>query len=205
MSSTNNFSSYYMPQAAACNIEQLRQYMPCKDFYLPGFWTAYAHTIYISCMEQLYIDAQTAKELHRRLNLGLDFIHPGEYRNGPASLSGGYQFASPDRVPSLMEQFTEYAQESLLGTDYVCAAACIHQRLVDIHPFQNGNGRVARLLMNSVLLHFGDPPLWVTSDWRADYSLALGLARSGEDKCAFINLIRKHVINNKIKLEGSRG
>ena len=70
-------------------------------------------------------------------------------------------------------------------------AAYAHRRLVDIHPFQDGNGRTARLLMNLILINQGYCIVSIPPVWRHDYITALQQAqrkRSPSDE-AFVKLI----------------
>ena len=76
---------------------------------------------------------------------------------------------SPGAVPRFLERFEEVY--SRLGkTDAILAAAAAHHRLLWIHPFLDGNGRVARLMSHAMLLE--------TLDTGAVWSIARGLARN---------------------------
>jgi Fic family protein len=59
------------------------------------------------------------------------------------------------------------------------AAFTAHRRLVDIHPFNDGNGRTARLLMNLVLIRGGYPPIAVRPEDRPAYIRGLQQAQAG--------------------------
>jgi Fic family protein len=58
-------------------------------------------------------------------------------------------------------------------------AFAAHRRLVDIHPFNDGNGRTARLLMNLVLLRAGYPPVAIRPEDRLEYVRSLQNVQSG--------------------------
>ena len=64
-----------------------------------------------------------------------------------------------------------------------------HRRLVEIHPFNDGNGRTARLLMNLVLIRAGYPPVAVRPEDRPAYVRALQQAQAGEGTTAFEALL----------------
>jgi Fic family protein len=68
-----------------------------------------------------------------------------------------------------------------------------HRRLLNIHPFNDGNGRTARLLMNLVLLRGGYPPIAVRPADRPAYLAALELAQSGGGDDAFNSLLYKRL------------
>ena len=84
--------------------------------------------------------------------------------------AGRHSFPSPAEVPALMGDFAAWlgAAPDTPGTAFTA-----HRRLVDIHPFNDGNGRTARLLMNLVLLRGGYPPVAVRPEDRPAYVRAL--------------------------------
>ncbi|MGH7065690.1 MAG: Fic family protein [Stellaceae bacterium] len=90
--------------------------------------------------------------------------------------SGRHSFPSPVEVPALMGDFARW-----LGAapDTPQTAFEAHRRLVGIHPFNDGNGRTARLLMNLVLIRGGYPPVAVRPQDRPDYIGALQDAEAG--------------------------
>ena len=89
--------------------------------------------------------------------------------------TGRRAFPSPAEVPALMGDFAAW-----LGAapDTPATAFAAHRRLVDIHPFNDGNGRTARLLMNLVLLRGGYPPVAVRPVDRPSYVAALQQPRT---------------------------
>jgi Fic family protein len=64
-----------------------------------------------------------------------------------------------------------------------------HRRLVEIHPFNDGNGRTARLLMNLVLIKGGYPPIAVRPEDRLAYLQALQESQAGPSDEAFRRLL----------------
>jgi Fic family protein len=84
--------------------------------------------------------------------------------------SGRQGFPSPAEVPGLMGDFAQWLASAPATPETAFAA---HRRLVDIHPFNDGNGRTARLLMNLVLLRGGYPPVAVRPQDRPTYIRAL--------------------------------
>ena len=81
------------------------------------------------------------------------------------------EFPAPDAVPSLMRAWLERfnAWSPVSADEAVEAYAVSHLELVSIHPFYDGNGRMARLLGNVPLLRAGSPPLVVPVERRLDY------------------------------------
>ena len=84
--------------------------------------------------------------------------------------AGRRSFPSPAEIPALMGEFSQW-----LGAapDTADTAFTAHRRLVEIHPFNDGNGRTARLLMNLVLIRGGFPPVAVRPEDRPAYIAGL--------------------------------
>ncbi len=112
--------------------------------------------------ELLWVEHPTTKEKLR--------VIAGEYRKHDVQV-GRHVAVSPEAVSAFMGRF-ETAYSKLGKTETVLAAACAHHRLLWIHPFLDGNGRVARLMSHAVLLD--------TLDTGAIWSVARGLARNVE-------------------------
>jgi Fic family protein len=95
---------------------------------------------------------------------------------------GRHQFPSPAEIPALMGDLAMWlkAAPETTGTAFE-----VHRRVVDIHPFNDGNGRTARLLMNLVLIRSGYPPVAVRPEDRFAYIKALQLSQAGEGHKSF--------------------
>lgn len=99
---------------------------------------------------------------------------------------GRYAFPAPSLVPALMGEFARWLKELEPAPEGAFEA---HRRLVDIHPFNDGNGRTARLLMNLVLLRGGWPAVPIGPAARADYLASLQVAQAGGVSDAFRRLL----------------
>lgn len=99
---------------------------------------------------------------------------------------GRHAFPSPAEIPALMGDFARWLGAATATPE---AAFTSHRRLVDIHPFNDGNGRTARLLMNLVLLRAGYPPVAVRPEDRPAYLAALQEAQAGRGTEAFDRLL----------------
>lgn len=98
-------------------------------------------------------------------------VVPGELRERYVEV-GRHVAVSPGAVPRFMDRIHEaYAREGRIGS--ILAAACAHHRLLWIHPFMDGNGRVARLMSYAMLRE--------SLDTRGLWSVARGLARREKD------------------------
>lgn len=113
-------------------------------------------------------------------------ILPGSYKTSPNNVrtSTGeiFQFASPEDTPARMQELVTWMQSELeMPTVHpVDFLARLHHDFVLIHPFDDGNGRVARLLINYVLLRLSYPPIIIQSADKANYLAALRTADEGD-------------------------
>lgn len=105
------------------------------------------------------VDESTVRELHRRIVVRSQPLIGGVYSSLPRRIAGSpVVFPNPAKVPALMGEFGDW-----LGRAEATPAVSFqaHFRLAAIHPFSDGNGRTARLLMNLLLLRGGYPPVAV--------------------------------------------
>lgn len=107
---------------------------------------------------------------------------PGEYKKAPNFVRkqdlSVHEYLAPHFVPEEMEKLVAFCQG---GSEMqaITKAALAHWNFVRIHPFADGNGRVARLLMNMILMKSGQPPAIIPMARRRDYITALETAQSG--------------------------
>lgn len=100
--------------------------------------------------------------------------------NNPKRPDGAlHEYAPPVQVPSEMDNLLGWLKE-YEGDDPVIVAAWLHHRFTQIHPYQDGNGRVGRALTTLVLLRSNLLPLVIDRDLRVDYIKALEVADSGD-------------------------
>ena len=131
--------------------------------------------------------------LHKMILSGIDNQNAGFYRNVPVRLSGSRTvLPNPRKVPDLMSAFHQWLQSSQ-DIHPVDLAAEAHYRLVTIHPFVDGNGRTARLLMNFILLCHGYPPAIIRKSERGKYLDALEKAQTGGAFEDYLQLIYRAV------------
>lgn len=111
------------------------------------------------------------RELHSLILRGIDTENAGVYRSVPVGISGSRHIPpQPYLLDKLMEDYFKYYTESHKVLHPIVLAAEMHERLVSIHPFIDGNGRTARLVMNLILLQHGYPIAILKGD--ADKRLA---------------------------------
>jgi Fic family protein len=104
--------------------------------------------------------------------------------------AGRHGFPSPAEVPALMGDFAAWLRAAPVTPETAFTA---HRRLVDIHPFNDGNGRTARLLMNLVLIRGGYPPVAVRPEDRLAYIRALQQAQAGQGDATFNRLLHERL------------
>ena len=100
--------------------------------------------------------------------------------------TGRHIFPSPTEVPALIGDLARWLG---VAPDTPETAFAAHLRLVDIHPFNDGNGRTARLLMNLILIRGGYPPVAVRPEDRPAYVAALQEAQAGRGSARFDRLL----------------
>jgi Fic family protein len=133
-----------------------------------------------------------ALNLHALILDGIDPENAGFYRRGAVRISGTtYMPPSPSKVPALMQEV--YALLKTKGGEPIETAAKIHQKFVDIHPFIDGNGRTARLLVNLYLMRNGYPPVIILRAERKKYINMITKSRAEQDITPFLNFLGKAV------------
>jgi len=117
------------------------------------------------------IGESTVRELHRRIVARSQPGLAGVYSREPRRIAGSpVIFPNPAKIPQLMEEFGAWLQAAPSNPVSIFEG---HFRLTAIHPFGDGNGRTARLLMNLMLIRGGYPPVAVRPEDRKTYLDAL--------------------------------
>lgn len=109
-------------------------------------------------------------------------VHAGQYKTRPNSVITRYgdrfEYASPEETPALMTDLVDWynkaEEEGKLSP--VELAVLFHYRYIRIHPFEDGNGRIARLLVNYILTKHDYPMIVVRSRMKNEYLEALHAA-----------------------------
>ena len=112
------------------------------------------------------------------------------YRTEPAHLRGSrYVPPAPEKVPALMSQYTQLT--NTIVDRPVLRAIMAHLDFLTIHPYADGNGRIARFLMNLAMVGEGLPWTTIHADDRGVYFEALEAAQAGNDPVPFGRFIMK--------------
>ncbi|KGX85208.1 Fic family protein [Pontibacillus litoralis] len=142
---------------------------------------------------------RTIKELHAIILHGIDNKNAGVYRKDDVIISGA-SHTPPNfiNVPEKMSHLVEwYHNEENMHP--VKKAAILHSLFVNIHPFIDGNGRTARLLMNLELFKSGYLPVIIEKEHKSEYYRTLDEAGVTGDYSSFTNFIANYEKQELIK------
>lgn len=149
---------------------------------------AKAYDLMFSLLKEHRIDEQTILQMHGLFYQNIESEYAGRYRDIRVLITGSqYPVIIPEKVPEEMGQLFEWVKKEREVYHPVEFAALLHKRLVFIHPFKDGNGRVARLLMNLALLQDGYLPAIIPPILRNDY-ISL-LEKAHKDDHGFVEFI----------------
>ena len=124
------------------------------------------------------INETVVLDIHKKLLSGIDDYNTGFYRNCPVRISGSRVILpNPMKVPDLMKSFFEKFNR-IKGVEDIIK---IHLDFVSIHPFSDGNGRCARLLMNLLLMCNGFCPIIIRPRDRKRYINSIEKAQLTDD------------------------
>ena len=117
------------------------------------------------------------RQIHRLVLSQIDDDNAGQYRRTLVRIAGA-NHTPPEawEVPRLMTEWCDWLNQSQTEKHPVELAALTHHRLVAIHPFVDGNGRTARLVMNLILMRKGYPPTVIEQIQRKQYYRVLAQA-----------------------------
>lgn len=120
-------------------------------------------------------------QIHKLVLSRIDDENAGRYRETQVQIAGA-AFTPPESwlVPNLMTEWGDWLIAEGKTSHPVVLAAVAHYRLVAIHPFIDGNGRTARLVMNLILMRAGYPPTVIQKINRRQYYRVLELADKGK-------------------------
>jgi Fic family protein/DNA-binding XRE family transcriptional regulator len=138
------------------------------------------------------------KQLHGLILRGIDKNYAGKYRNVNVMISGSrHKPPQPFMLDKLMEDYFLFYEQNKATMHPVLLAAEMHERLVTIHPFIDGNGRTSRLVMNLILMQHGYPITNISSDRqnRLAYYTSLEAVQVDDDKTKFYDFVCKAVLN----------
>lgn len=155
------------------------------------------HNEAITFLEELINDTTELteidiKNIHAIVLKGIDNENAGKYRTENVIISGATHIP-PDSilVPELMEKLIYRYDEWKEKYHPIIVSSLLHAELVKIHPFVDGNGRTARLLMNFEAMKNGYPPIIIKREQRHEYYDALDKGVVTGDYTDFVKLVKQ--------------
>ncbi|MEM6395374.1 MAG: Fic family protein [Bacteroidota bacterium] len=144
-------------------------------------------------------------------NYATTWVEVGQYKNKPnhveTSTGELFYFALPEETPAKMGELVDWFNTEAKNNELhpLLLAAELHYRFVRIHPFDDGNGRVARLLTNFALMRFGYCPLIVDTNTKVGYLTALEAYDAGQDEAYYGFMAQALADSMNLMLQGARG
>lgn len=210
VSGEGDLKDYNDMKASQVGYEMMREAVNLKDTPLTQNFIRQLHKVLL----------REDYTVHRNLSGGIStsyVIHAGQYKTRPNSVLTRYgdrfEYASPEETPALMSDLVDWYNDAEVSGEYtpVELAALFHYRYIRIHPFEDGNGRIARLMVNYILARHGWPMIVVRSYYKWKYLEALhksdlkigpepseGAHASLKQITSFLNYF-KHLVASELK------
>lgn len=145
--------------------------------------------------ENIPMTEQTIKDIHAIILRGIDSPNAGVYRKVNVLISGAEHVPpSPFVLENEMKQLINWYHHKTNKIHPVEKAALLHSIFVKIHPFIDGNGRTARLLLNLDLLKSGYLPIVIKKEQRLQYYETLDQSHVNGNHLPFITMVAENLI-----------
>lgn len=154
---------------------------PLKDYYeADGHAKAFDFMYELAQGKGSVVTVENICCIHRLFYEKVDTTAAGIFKTERNYISGSEHIpTAPEQVADEMRKLQLWAERENGAYHPVEFAALIHKKIVDIHPFQDGNGRTARLVMNLCLLNKGYLLISIPPVLRMEYIAALEQSRGG--------------------------
>ena len=171
---------------------------PLRDMY-EAVGHAHAYDFIHTLSANKPLEESDILELHRLFYEKIDSEKAGHYRTMPVFISGSkYAVSSPAKVESDMKKFVKWFNDNEHKLPTPEFAALAHQKFVFIHPFIDGNGRVARLILNLALIRGEYTIALIPAILRHEYVQSLEL--SHKTPGVFVDFITERIIATQMDL-----
>ncbi|HWK56353.1 MAG TPA: Fic family protein [Parapedobacter sp.] len=162
------------------------------------------HTLLLKSPYEVKAVTPDGQPTTRRIAVGQYKTAPNHVRTKTGEI---FRFATPEETPAKMHDLIEWYRHKSEepAVNPVLLAAEFHYRFIRIHPFDDGNGRTARILMNFILMKFNYPPVIIKTEDKDNYFFALQQADAGTIE-PFINYIATNLVRSlEIMIAGAKG
>lgn len=130
--------------------------------------------------EPYEVDAITpdGKQTKKKIKIGQYKDTPNHVKTKTGEI---FRFASVEETPAMMTSLVDWYKSRIEQKDFnpIIIATQFHYKFISIHPFDDGNGRTARILMNFILMQNGYPPVIIKTEDKAKYISVLQQADAG--------------------------
>jgi Fic family protein len=168
---------------------------PLRDMF-EAVGHAKAYDYMFALLENNDIREMDILYLHKLFYQNIEEKFAGKYRDIPVFISGSnYPVTKVEDIQNEIKKLCKWIKKDRKRYHPVEFAALLHKKFVFIHPYKDGNGRVARLLMNTALIQDGYLPAIIPPILRGEYISFLEKAH--EDDRAFINFIVEREIESQ--------
>jgi len=138
------------------------------------------------------------RNIHALIRKGIDNFNAGRYRSENVVISGAKHIPPKHyEIDDLMQKLMVEYQNEWKAFHPVVRATLVHGEFVKIHPFIDGNGRTARLLLNFELMKNGYPPIIIKKEAWARYYDVLDLAHTTMNYEPFIELVSELMVESE--------
>lgn len=158
---------------------------------------AKAYDYMFSLLHQDGITVENILFMHSLLEGGLESGTAGQWRTKQVFVTGSdFVFPAAAVIEQQIQNFSAWLEQASTTMHPVTFAVKVHLNLVSIHPFADGNGRIARLAMNTVLIQHGYLPLLVPPLLRAEYIAAIQKAQTKRNENDFLDFMYRREVES---------
>jgi Fic family protein len=139
--------------------------------------------------------------IQRLIQAGVYKTHPNHVQTVTGEI---YKFAEPFEVPSRIDDLLNWLENSK-NLNIIELIAKFHHEFIIIHPFDDGNGRTCRLLINLILQTLRYPPIWIPTEDKENYYNALRIADAGDLSILEEYLGERLLVSLDLMIRGAKG
>jgi Fic family protein len=143
----------------------------------------------------------SGETVQRLIQAGVYKTHPNHVKTATGEI---YKFAEPFEVPSRIDDLLNWLENSK-NLNIVELIAKFHHDFITIHPFDDGNGRTCRLLINLILQSNKYPPIWIPTEDKENYYNALRIADAGDVSVLEEYLGERLLVSMDLMIRGAKG